>query len=446
MKPAQNRGKTGFGALMRASLIAGITMFGAQSVQAQSAYACRALETHAGLPAVEGKDGTFFAIRPELQAHHGMSDQTIAGLAQLNAALAGRGTTLVLLPVPTRAQVLAHKLPAMAAHLGFNPDAAIAVHVDMIKRLERAGIAVADPMSALRQAALAGGRPYFETDPRPTPQGTRILAASVGELLATHPALADAPRETYVSTEGAATTLASQMRAQLQSACQTPLPPVQTNAFSTSRQTSDFTTNAAATFGATPGNRLVVLGTGITGAPALNLAGFLSEATGLEALTYGLQDGGAFAAVSSYLTSADFQAAPPRVLVWEFPVSASMAQHGDQPLAELIAAAGTTCRAALVTTRTAAGDRLRADLSQIRPGAPLTLALDTGGIGFPYVRFHFTGADGLVRSRSIYRHPDQILTGQFYMPLSGLNTDGLRGVEIEGPAAFGLQARLVACS
>jgi alginate biosynthesis protein AlgX len=123
-----------------------------------------------------------------------------------------------------------------------------------------------------------------------------------------------------------------------------------------------------------------------------------------------------------------------------------MAQNGDQPLAELIAAAGTTCRGVLAATRTPTGDRLRADLSQLRAGAKVTLALDTGGAGLPFVRFHFTGADGLVRSRSIYRHPDQILTGQFYMPLSGLNADGLRGVEIEGPGAFGLQARLVACS
>jgi alginate biosynthesis protein AlgX len=333
----------------------------------------------------------------------------------------------------------------MAGHIGFNASDSTAVHKDMIARLSAAGIPIADALIPLRKAALSGARPYFETDPRPTPQGTRILAASVGALLADHPNLKDVTREVYVSTQGADFTLASSMRAQLQAACQSPIPKVITPSFTTARQTGAFAATGAS-FGATQGNRLVVLGTEITGTPALNLAGFLSETTGLETLTYGLPGGGPFAAISSYLTSADFQAAPPRVLVWEFPVSASLANHGDQPLAEFIAAAGGACRAPLATTRSPTGDRLRADLSQVRPDAQLTLSLDTGGAALPYVRFHFTGNDGLVRSRSIYRHPDQILTGQFFMPLSGLNATGLRGVEIEGAGAFGLQARLTACS
>lgn len=431
--------------MMCAGLISLSTLLGAGSAQAQSAYACRNLETHAGLPAVEGAEGTFFAIRPELQAHHGMDDGTIAALSKLNMALAARGTTLVLLPVPTRGQVLVNKLPSMASHLGFSASASVAVHKDMITRLTRAGIPVADPLIPLRKAALSGARPYFETDPRPTPEGTRILATAVGEILAEHPNLAEVTREIYTTSKGGETTLPSAMRAQLQSGCQSPLPTVSTPTFTTTRQTGSFS-NSSATFGATQGNRLVVLGTAITGTPALNLAGFLSEATGLEVLNYGLPNGGAFGAISSYLTSADFQASPPRVLVWEFPVSASMAQNGDQPLAELIAAAGGACRTTLGTTRSPSGDRLRADLSQVRPDAQLTLSLDTGGAALPFVRFHFTGNDGLVRSRSIYRHPDQILTGQFYMPLTGLNANGLRGVEIEGPAAFGLNARLAACS
>ena len=44
---------------------------------AQSAYGCRALETHNALPAVEGRDGVFFRIRPDLQSHRAMSGQTI---------------------------------------------------------------------------------------------------------------------------------------------------------------------------------------------------------------------------------------------------------------------------------------------------------------------------------------------------------------------------------
>ena len=216
MKPDRKTGKTGFAHLMCAGLISLSTLLGAQSAQAQSAYACRDLETHSGLPAVEGADGTFFAIRPELQAHHGMADGTIEELAKLNTALEGRGTTLVLLPVPTRGQVLVDKLPSLASHLGYSASDSAAVHLDMIKRLTQAGIPVADPLIPLRKAALAGAQPYFQTDPRPTPQGARVLAQTVGEVLAGHPNLAGITRDIYISSEGAEITLPSAMRAQLQ--------------------------------------------------------------------------------------------------------------------------------------------------------------------------------------------------------------------------------------
>lgn len=445
MRLDKNTGKHSFARLLQAGfLVAALgvvqTVFAqttfAQTTFAQTAFDCRGLETHAALPAIEGAAGMFFAIKPELQSHHGLGDGTIAMLGDLSTALAARGTTLVLLPVPTRAQVLAHHLPPMAAHLGYDGANATAVHIDMVARLNRAGVTVADPLDDLRAAALNGERPFFETDPRPTTVGTQVLAKTVGAVLAQHPDFADVKRGIFKSTAGADVTLTSSMRVQLQTACQAELPAVTTKGFSTLK-----TAGSGAA-----GNRLVVLGTDITATAALNLPGFLSEATGLDTLGYGVAKGGAFGAMSSYLTSADFQVAPPKVLVWEWPVTASLANHGDQPLRELGVAAGNMCQQAIAVTRTSDGARVRADLSQISFGPDATILLDSGGIGLPFVRFHFIGADGLIRTRSIYRHKDQLLTGRFYLPLSGLDTAALRGVEIEGPAAFGLQTRLMSCS
>lgn len=407
---------------------------------AHASFVCRALETHRALPAVQGEDGVFFAIRPELQSHHGLEDDTISLLSQLNVALATRGTTLVLLQVPTRAQVLTHQLPMSAHGFGFDPEASIAVHLDMNRRLKMAGITVADPLVKLRVSALSGALPFFQTDPRPTTLGTRILANSVGSALADHPNLEGVKRGAYRTTPGGVATLRSEMRLQLQTACETELPKVATQTFTTLRIQDD-----AATKDTKSNNRLALLGTDFTGTPELNLPGFLSEATGLEVLSYGVAEGGAFSAMSSYLTSADFQNTPPRVLVWEMPVSVSMATHGDQPMRELIAAAANDCALDFPLTEVPNNDRLRADLSLLPKDAEITLALDTGRAEWPYVRFHFTGDDGAVRTRSIYRHPGQILTGNFYLPLSGLNTSGLKHVEIEGPVAFGLQPRLAGC-
>lgn len=435
--------KTGTGPLARCvhgGIVAMMALMGASAGNAASAYGCRTLETHAALPAVEGEGGVFFAIRPELQAFHGLHDETIVLLSDLNTALAARGTTLVMLPVPTRAQVLSDQLPQMASHLGYNVPASVAVYEDTLLRLKRAGITVADPYLLLRTAALGQERPFFETDPRPTAHGARLLANAVGAVLADHPALADVARRSFTSSASGEVTLPSAMRRQLQIACRSPLPQVTTQSFVT---TAD--SDAGQTPALSSQSRLVVLGASATSTLALNLAGFLSEATGLETLGYGVAKGGAFAAISSYLTSADFQTAPPQVLVWELPVAASLAANGDQPLRELISAASNSCTRPLELKSGSTGGRLTADLGRLRPGAGDTLALDAG-FGVPYVRFHFRGADGLVRTRSIYRHADQLFTGQFYLPLSGLRPDNLREVEIETPKGLDARARLALCS
>jgi len=333
-------------------LALGVCAVTGQAASAQSAYACRALETHRALPSVEGADGMFFRILPDLQAGLAMGDPTIDAVGALSGALAARGTTLVLMPVPGRAQVMGHKLPVMARHLGYDPDIATAVYIDMIKRLRAAGVTVADARGPLRKAALGGTPVFFDTDPRPTPQGAQVMAQVVADALADVPALKDLPRATFQTTQGEPFTLASSMHARLQLACQDKLPDVSAPSFVT----------AGNVIAASPGVA-AVLGTQITGTPELNLAGFSSEATGIRA--------GA------------------------------------------VAAAGQTCTQPVPLVPGDATNKVLADLTSIKPGSRVTLALDTGGAAVPQVRFHFTSADGLTRSRGIFRHHDQILTRAF---------------------------------
>jgi len=403
-------------------------------VQAQSAFGCSSLETHTALAAVEGTQGMFFAIEPELQGAHAMDASVIAQLAELSDTLSERGTTLVLLPVPSRAHVMSAYLPAMARHIGYDPEIAMSVHMQTIEDLRDAGLSVADARGAMRQAALAGDLPFFATDPRPTPRGVELMAQAVAGALRDTRASDDIPRASFTTTQAAPFTLASDMRARLQLACQDPLPPV----------TAASSVTAGAALNARPGVA-AVLGGDVTATTQLNLAGYISEASGLRAGAYGITGGGAFAAISSYLTSADFRQNPPQVIVWEFLTSETLARFGDQPMAELIAAAGQTCTVQLPLTAGDATNKVLADLSTLRPQNRYTLALDTGGAAVPDVRFHFTSEDGQTRSRGIYRHPDQILTGRFYMPLSGLEATGLQQVMIELPAAFGAAPTLSLC-
>ena len=415
----------------------GVTCALGTGVAAQSAYACRGLETHAALPSVEGADGTFFRIRPDLESHQAMGAQTIAQMGVLSKALAARGTTLVFLPIPGRAHIMAHALPAGASFSGYDADIAWAVQVDMMRRLEAEGVVVADPRDMLKRAAMAGAEVFFGTDPRPTTTGSKIIAKVVADVLVAHPKTKDLPTARFRTARAEEdAVLPSAMRAQLQLACQNALPEVRTERFVTA---GDVAAEVDASGVA------AVIGTEMTGTQMLNFAGFLSELSGLRAGSYGVTRGGAYAAISSYLTSADFDAGPPQVLIWEVPVWAPFGSLGAQPMAELIAAASGSCDTPLVLTRGNTALSLNADLSGLGKNAALTLKLDTGGSAVDQATFHFTSADGQTRSRSIYRHRDQILTGRFFMPIGDLLETGVQRVEITLPDAFGGQASLSAC-
>jgi len=95
-------------------------------------------------------------------------------------------------------------------------------------------------------------------------------------------------------------------------------------------------------------------------------------------------------------------------------------------------------------------DTLIADLRGLDPGAALTLFLETGGAPAFAARFDFRAAAGaeagLIRSKTIIRHPGQVATGRFYMPLSGLWPTGAASVEIVLDVPFGPVPRVTACA
>jgi alginate biosynthesis protein AlgX len=50
-----------------------------------------------------------------------------------------------------------------------------------------------------------------------------------------------------------------------------------------------------------------------------------------------------------------------------------------------------------------------------------------------------------MRAKSVYRHPDQVKTGRFYMPMSGLWPEGAQAVDIVLDVPFAGSARVTAC-
>ncbi|MGE0641530.1 MAG: hypothetical protein AB7G12_10915 [Thermoanaerobaculia bacterium] len=103
------------------------------------------------------------------------------GLERLGADLARRGIRLVLLPVPVKAAVHPEPLVRfgrLREERFDNPSMS-----DLTERLERAGVAVWDPLPTLRERARAGETLYFPTDTHWNPRGMEIVARGVAAFL-----------------------------------------------------------------------------------------------------------------------------------------------------------------------------------------------------------------------------------------------------------------------
>lgn len=413
--------------------------------QAQSVFGCTGLNGPHGMPSVEGEAGVFYRVNPDLHMFHAFSEETAADLGALSQALASLGTTLVYVPVPTKSLSMPDQLPPEARDLGFEVSLASTIHGEMLDKLRKNNVQTADIRSALRGPA---GEPpsVFPTDYRLTAAGARRAAMAIAATLTGVPGFADLPKGQFETRPAGVATLESDMRSILQQHCLITLPPAETETFTTTRMQQGSTASGNTIFGSrTGGARVAVVGTEHTGETVANFAGFLAEFTGLEVVQYSVSGGGAFAAISSYLTSREFQEARPAFLVWTNPIEFNLAQFGDQPLRELVAASGDTCRFSLPLVPGNEANIVTADLRGLDMTQSPTLFLEAEGVPAASARFDFLSESGLVRSKSVYRHPDQVKTGRFYMPMSGLWPEGAQLVDIVLDVPFGAATRVTAC-
>lgn len=424
-----------------------VAMGVAQAANAQSTYGCRDLDGFHSLPSVEGADGVFFRVQPELYTHHPFSDETVEDVALLSQSLASLGTTLVYAPVPPKSMVLTKQLPLRAYDYGFDPNVATSLYDDMVDRLQKAGVVTAN----LRRAFVVGGSgfelPYFKTDYRLNSFGSRLMAQAIAQELSQNANFMRMPRGGFSNQSQGMQEIDSDMRRVLQRHCLIKLPKVETEVFVTGQRGGVGNTQGGTSiFGnASQTGQIAVVGTEFSSEPALNFGGFLSEMTGLAVDVRSVPNGGAYGAISSYLTSEEFKQARPAILVWENPVYHNLAQYGDQPMRELVAASGSSCRMPIPVLASLDANRIQADLSSLNPSQDYTLLLETGGSDASQARFVFTSPTGATRTSTVSRRLDQQKTGQFYVPVSGMWREGIRTLDIELDAPFGGTPRISAC-
>ena len=397
---------------------------------AQSLFGCSGLEA-AAVPSIEGENGVFYQIDPDLMTSHRMSDEIVQQIAELSDAFEERGTRFVFVPLPTKALALPSTLGPEAVKFAYDSDLAATLYRDQVRRLSAARVAVVDAHVALSAGPRAIPS-FFKTDPRLTNAGLNRLVDAVAETVG------DWPTEFgpgYTTTQIGSTEVVSRTHMVLQLSCLSQLPEVAPDTYQTVAKRADDEMDKAP--------RIVFAGTEHTTSDDLNLDGFLQAASGEKATVLnGGED--ALAALTAAVTSDAFRAEPPKVLIWAVPIWTNLALGGDQPMREALAAVEDRCVDDLDFEIMAPG-RLRVAIGDAQFGPKDTLYLDNSAMGAKYASFRFVSPDGHSRTRVVNRSAADVTTGRFYMPFSALWTDGVSHVDIETPFSADAEPIIALC-
>jgi alginate biosynthesis protein AlgX len=399
-------------------VIASVLSASGACAETQSGFGCSAYEFSAALPAVEGDEGVFYRTFADLRMQHAMDDRTIALMRRLSEALAENGTTLVYVSVPSKSQGMPQYLPEHAADYSFDQKIADQAYSDIITGLNAAGIIAPDIMTALRNAT-GDDRAFFGADFHWTSTGARAAAQAIGTMIKADPAYADLPVQTYVSTPTERQVAFSGMRRSLQGFCANALPPPETLTYKTEAVATDNADAASLDIFAASDVTIpiVLVGTSFSDSPINNFPGFIMEYTGLDVVNYAVTGGNQYGAITSYMTSDEFQTQRPRFLIWESPIYTNLAQYGAAPMEELIAAAGDTCNMPLPVTKVDEYT-VSASLAGIKTGPQDFIYAAQGAEGSRAATFSLQTPDAVTRTAKIERGERLRATGNFYLGLS----------------------------
>jgi len=420
--------------LLGAALIA--VLAASPALAANSAFGCKHLEDNPTLPSVEGRDGFFFRIFADLRMQHPFTEDTVAQMGKLAEALKAHGTTMLYVPVPTKSVTLPTFLPDEAKLFGFDEDVAVAVYEDQVARLNAKGVIAVDLLSALR-TTNGGDPPFFRSDFHWTSRGAETAAQTIGGMIKQLPAYADVTPVNYETKATGAELAVSGMRRTLQAFCVLSLPPVISTSYETVEVASAdasldiFGDSGGAAEGAT-NDEIALVGTSFSDALVPNFSGFLAQYASLPVANMAITGGNQFGAITSYLTSREFQADRPKFLVWENPIYNNLAQFGTGSLTELIAAARNDCQpvgnAPMIDK---AKGLYQADLTGTPIAPNQVLLADAGDNGSRDVVLNFESTDGRTFTREVHRGDRFRGTGRFFIPLESLDSLELKQVSIQ---------------
>ena len=221
------------------------------ATEVPSAFECNNLEKAGEIQLLEGKDGMFFRVIPDIKMYHPFTDATIDYVARISSALKAKGTTLIYVPVPTKSMILSDMLPEQAKSYGFDPAIANSIYDDVIERLGATGVLAVDIANPMRAQTKNpnGDLAFFRTDFHWTAQGSGPAAREIVRRLISLPGYAGQPKLDVEPLELPSEKISSTMRKIAQRYCRLPVPEARAHPY-------ELTASASDIFGETPGRPL----------------------------------------------------------------------------------------------------------------------------------------------------------------------------------------------
>ena len=420
-----------------------LALCAAPALAQSSNYGCEQLEAASPTAVIEGRDGVFFRLSPDLRMNHPVSDGSIELLSEFSRELAAHGTTLIFVPLPTKGLAMPWALPERAADYGFEYDIAAEAFVETIARLRAAGVTTVDAYAPLL-ALDAETPPFISTDFHWSTYGARAVAEAVGETIRTDPNYAGLDKVTYETRSIGWIPAPPTFRQYVQAHCTRTLPMTAVEGFETRALDSAPQAGGGIFAASVSQPSIVLVGTSMSQTPQFNFDGFLADAASLEVTNLAIAGGNQFGSILSYLMTREFQENPPRYLVWESPVYNNLGEFGALPLREMSAVAADRCVPLEVANK---GDGLLAatlDSTTLMPDS--YVLADAGTNTARSAAFQFITEDGLSIRSSIVRGRRWSATSQFYLYAAPLWEPGVTHIDARFDRPVGPDASLAICN
>ncbi len=268
-----------------------------------------------------GTDGWIFNERGDFTQTGWLPDRDMGALRTFVAALREKGTTLAVVVPPPRGLIEAEHVDPSR----FDPEKLdyprLAEGYDVfIESLRESGVIVPNLRRAIQEARKTKTFDfYYHRDIHWRPEGARIAAEALAEDVRKAPVYAELPKVAFDTRLEQEMTPRQSWIDAMDQACGLGKTYETADRFVTEKRGGG--EDAAALLGEDSVPQAVLVGTSMShrgdGGDA-NFGGFIQQALSVDLLNSAIAGGGLLTSMMSYLYSSDFQATPPKLLIWEF--------------------------------------------------------------------------------------------------------------------------------